>query len=151
MQEIYFASCPPIEMIKVGISRNATLRVRQLGTNIGHPLDLIGLIEGDRHIEQSIHNSLRPYRHDGEWYHDIPPVRATIQNCFNNFKKIEPAPIRRYTAFASVARVLWPDKTAAKLAEISGTNERTARRWLIGQVEPPAIIVAAIVVEITKR
>ena len=53
--------------------------------------------------------------------------------------------------FGSVAKVLWPFKTAAQLAAIANTNERTAARWLSGEFEPPAIIIAAIIVEITKR
>lgn len=53
--------------------------------------------------------------------------------------------------FGAVARVLWPFKTAAHIASIAGADERTAKRWLAGEFEPPAIIIAAIIVEITKR
>jgi hypothetical protein len=53
--------------------------------------------------------------------------------------------------FGSVAKVLWPFKTAQQLAVIANTNERTAARWLAGEFEPPAIVIAAIIVEITKR
>lgn len=52
--------------------------------------------------------------------------------------------------FGSVAKVLWPFKTAACLAAIAGKDERTAARWLAGEFEPPAIIIAAIIVEITR-
>ena len=53
--------------------------------------------------------------------------------------------------FGAVAKVLWPRKTAAQLAVIAKTNERTAARWLAGEFEPPAIVIAAVIVEITKR
>jgi hypothetical protein len=53
--------------------------------------------------------------------------------------------------FGLVAKVLWPFKTAANLAAIAGTTERTATRWLSGEFEPPAIVIAAVIVEITKR
>lgn len=53
--------------------------------------------------------------------------------------------------FGAVAKVLWPFKTAAHLAAITGRDERTAKRWIAGEFEPPAIILAAIIVEITKR
>ena len=53
--------------------------------------------------------------------------------------------------FGAVAKVLWPRKTAAQLAVIASTNERTAARWLSGEFEPPGIVIAAIIVEITKR
>ncbi len=53
--------------------------------------------------------------------------------------------------FGAVARVLWPHKTAACLAAIADTNERTAARWLAGEFEPPAVVIAAVIVEITRR
>lgn len=53
--------------------------------------------------------------------------------------------------FGIVAKALWPFKTAAQLAAIAGTNERTAARWLSGEFEPPGVIIAAVIVEITKR
>ena len=53
--------------------------------------------------------------------------------------------------FAVVARALWPHKTAAYLAAVAGRDERTAKRWLSGEFEPPNCIIAAIVVELTKR
>jgi hypothetical protein len=53
--------------------------------------------------------------------------------------------------FGAVAKVLWPGKTAAHLAVIGNTSERMAWRWLSGEYEPPAIVIAAIIVEITKR
>ena len=52
--------------------------------------------------------------------------------------------------FGAVARVLWPEKTAAHVAAIAGKDERTAKRWLAGEFEPPAIVLAAVLVEITK-
>jgi len=53
--------------------------------------------------------------------------------------------------FGGVARYLWPHKTAAHLAAIANSNERTAKRWLAGEFEPPGVVLAAILVEITKR
>ena len=57
----------------------------------------------------------------------------------------------RTTKFAMVAKALWPEKTAAFLASIADRDERTAKRWLSGEFEPPNCIIAAIIVEITKR
>jgi hypothetical protein len=53
--------------------------------------------------------------------------------------------------FGKVAKALWPIKTAAQLASLAGKDERTAARWLSGEFEPPGIIIAAIIVEITRR
>jgi hypothetical protein len=54
-------------------------------------------------------------------------------------------------AFGRAARALWPAKTAFVLATIAGTSDRAAKDWLSGKVPAPAIVIAAIVVEITKR
>ena len=53
--------------------------------------------------------------------------------------------------FGAVAKLLWPNKTAAYLASIAGYDQRTAERWLSGEYEPPGIVIAAVIVEITRR
>lgn len=53
--------------------------------------------------------------------------------------------------FGKVAKVLWPFKTAAHLASIAKTNERTAARWLSGEFEPPYVIVEAVMRETFGR
>lgn len=53
--------------------------------------------------------------------------------------------------FAGCAMHLWPHKTAAHLASIAGKDERTAKRWLAGEFEPPSIILAMMMVEMLKR
>lgn len=53
--------------------------------------------------------------------------------------------------FGPVAKVLWPFKTAAHLAALANTSERAAARWLSGEIEPPGIVLAAVLVELTKR
>jgi hypothetical protein len=50
---------------------------------------------------------------------------------------------------ARVARALWPCKTALHLACIANSTERAAKNWLSGEQDPPAIVIAAIVAEIT--
>ena len=53
--------------------------------------------------------------------------------------------------FGPVAKLLWPFKTAAHLAAIAKSNERTAARWLSGEFEPPYVIVEAVMHETFKR
>ena len=53
--------------------------------------------------------------------------------------------------FGRVARVVWPRKTAFILAQIGGASDRAAKDWLSGKVAPPAVVITAIMVEITKR
>lgn len=53
--------------------------------------------------------------------------------------------------FSAVARVLWPVKTANELAFIAKTDERTAKRWLRGESEPPLSVVLAIIHEMLRE
>jgi hypothetical protein len=46
------------------------------------------------------------------------------------------------------ARHCWPSKTAAHLATLSGKDERTAKRWLAGEFEPPKVVMAALVAKL---
>jgi hypothetical protein len=46
--------------------------------------------------------------------------------------------------FGPVAKLLWPVKTAACLAAIANSNERTAQRWLSGEFDPPISVVLAV-------
>jgi hypothetical protein len=52
--------------------------------------------------------------------------------------------------FGSVAKVAWPVKTAATVAAIANRSERTAERWLSGEFEPPAVVIAAAIYEMTR-
>jgi hypothetical protein len=53
--------------------------------------------------------------------------------------------------FSAVAAVLWPVKTAACLATIAKTDERTAKRWLRGEHEPPLSVVLAVIHEMLRE
>jgi hypothetical protein len=50
--------------------------------------------------------------------------------------------------FGDVARVVWPIKAAAEIALIANSNERTAKRWLSGEIDPPPCVVAAMLARI---
>lgn len=68
-----------------------------------------------------------------------------------NDRQFNPGPdkiVRR--KFGAVAKVLWPFKTAAHVAAIGKISDRHAARILAGEFEPPAIVIAAVIVEITK-
>lgn len=56
--------------------------------------------------------------------------------------KIVPAP-----QFGNICRMLWPEKTAAHIAAIAKRDERSAKRWLSGEFEPPFVVVNAVVNE----
>jgi hypothetical protein len=49
------------------------------------------------------------------------------------------------------ARLCWPEKTAAHLATLGGKDERTAKRWLSGEYEPPMVVVLALFNKMFER
>lgn len=49
------------------------------------------------------------------------------------------------------ARRCWPEKTAAHLASIGGYDERTAKRWLAGEYDPPNAVMAVIIAKLFER
>lgn len=53
--------------------------------------------------------------------------------------------------FTDYARACWPSKTAEHLAAISGKDERTAKRWLAGEFEPPIVVVFAVINKMFER
>jgi hypothetical protein len=56
----------------------------------------------------------------------------------------------RNRKFGKICSAIW-EKPDFTLAAIAGVSDRAARDYLSGKVAPPAIVIAAIVVEITKR
>ncbi len=52
--------------------------------------------------------------------------------------------------FGRVAKVLWPENTAAHIAAIGHTDERTGKRWLRGEHEPPTCVIIACVQEMLR-
>lgn len=53
--------------------------------------------------------------------------------------------------FGDVCRLLWPEKTAAHIASLGGRDERTAKRWLSGEYEPPVAVLVAIINKMFER
>ena len=53
--------------------------------------------------------------------------------------------------WAGCARHLWPLKTAICIADITGKDERTAKRWLAGEFDAPPILFARMQIEWFKR
>lgn len=149
-REVYFAQRG--DVIKIGVSTNVPARLEQLRQGSGAPLSLLGSIAGGYDVERALHQKLRAHRVYREWYRDHPEVRAAIQNSLNNFSVTNPIERKRQNSekFKAVCKILWPVCTAEKLAEIGNTNERTGTRWLCGHSTPPAVVFAAILIELTK-
>jgi hypothetical protein len=152
VSSVYFAQCG--DRIKIGLSSQVPERLSQLRTGAGAPVALIASVEGDASVERALHRKLRKHRLDGEWFADCPDVRAAIRNSIVNFppgNDAEKKARRANSKFAAVCKIVWPEKTADCLAEVSGSDVRTAWRWLSGESHPPGIVLAAIMTEITRR
>lgn len=52
--------------------------------------------------------------------------------------------------FGAVAKLIW-DKPDTVIADIAGVSDRAARDYLNGKVAPPAIVVAAMLIEVCRR
>lgn len=76
-----------------------------------------------------------------------PSVASEMQGQFvPDRDKIVPPP-----NWVWFARHCWPEKTAAHLASIAGKDERTGKRWLSGEFEPPNVVVAALIAKLFER
>lgn len=142
--QIYFATVG--SRIKVGVSNNPLVRLRQLSRDAGgEPVTLIGSIKGGVKIEKAIHKAMALYRIKGEFYHDCPETRATIQNYFNNFDGAFVERIRKESPFGLACKAVWPHKTAEKLAAASGQSVRACAYEIAGEREPSGRSAAALI------
>lgn len=67
-----------------------------------------------------------------------------------NVRKVIPIASARIQ-FRDLARFAWPKKTEFFLAELTGADPRTCRRWLAEHNEPPADALGVVLGEIMRR
>jgi hypothetical protein len=78
----------------------------------------------------------------------LPKGRAALNS---NRPTVSPPPDKIVgRKFGRIAKVLWPSATAPTIAAIASCSVRTAERYLAGEFEPPAILIAAAIVEMTR-
>lgn len=70
------------------------------------------------------------------------------QNSTDNFRR-RPTKLSDASS-ARPAKVAWPFKTAVHIAAIAKITERHAERIVAGEFEPPAAVLAAFIVELTR-
>lgn len=63
---IYFIECSG--RVKVGFSENPWARLGKVATDAPFPCELIGVADGDRSVEATIHDQWRHLRCHGEWF-----------------------------------------------------------------------------------
>lgn len=75
-QRVYFAVSG--RRIKVGLSGNVDLRLKQVGEHLIASPVLIGSFPGNYETERRVHERLTRFRLNGEWYRDCLEMRALI-------------------------------------------------------------------------
>lgn len=136
-------------LIKIGRSEDINGRFRRIAAGQTYEHQLIGAVAGGSALE-TLHKKLKAYRVRGEWFKDCKYVRAEILRCLKSY----PPPnedAKGPWLFAEICRILWPGKTAAHLATIAKCNERTAKRWLAGEYEPPVVVILAVINKMFER
>lgn len=78
ISQVYFAACDKLDEVKIGVSTEARRRIKSFGTTYPGELYVLGLINGDRDVEQHIHQILNKHRIRGEWFR-LSAVRETLQ------------------------------------------------------------------------
>ncbi len=79
-----------LNKIKIGYTANNVVdRKRQLETGNPHGIVVIGTVQGSKVHETEIHNSLKEYKAQGEWYEDCTEVRSYITDILNKKKIIK--------------------------------------------------------------
>jgi hypothetical protein len=77
VSEVYFIACEG--RIKIGLSRNADSRVKELATAAPAKLTFLARVHGGRELETALHRRLRDHRVSGEWFRDCDEVRGVMQ------------------------------------------------------------------------
>lgn len=75
---VYFIQGVDGGPIKIGVSIDVIARLRDLQTGSPVRLRLIGVRNGDQATEADLHIRLSQHRLYGEWFADVPDVRAVI-------------------------------------------------------------------------
>lgn len=70
---VYLLWAPEPGLFKFGFSRNAERRLKELRGELPFALRMIRYVHGTTQMERAIHDTLRPWRASGEWYHEHSP------------------------------------------------------------------------------
>ncbi len=85
----------------------------------------------------------------------ITPVSGQNWQSTDTADRIVQRPVTRINGerihFRDLARVAWPEKAEQHLSYITGADQRTCRRWLAGDNEPPAEALGVVLAEIMRR
>jgi len=78
--KIYFVLCKEAQVVKIGISNDVKKRLDSLQTAKTFKLELLKFTEGDRNLEQKIHEQFKHLRVNGEWFSYSEELSKFIDN-----------------------------------------------------------------------
>lgn len=128
MSEVYFIQCEG--RIKIGLSRNADGRLKELSTGAPAKLVFLARVPGGRQLETALHRRLRDYRVYGEWFHDCDDVRDVMQDAMEG--KFQPRSDFKYPELIeALKRISGPHKlgTRTKTAVNIAATRTGLSRW----------------------
>ncbi len=75
---VYFIAFRGLDRIKIGVSRDATLRIADLEQIVGDIAEVLAVIPGNRQAEMAAHEHHAEWRIKGEWYRLCDEAVASI-------------------------------------------------------------------------
>ena len=64
------------QYVKIGVSANPRGRIASIQTGNPDPIEVLGVVPGDRELEKELHREFAPLHHRGEWFRDDPAIHA---------------------------------------------------------------------------
>ena len=73
---VYFLQGKVTKLIKIGLSSNPRKRIKSL--QLSEEVEFLGVIKGDKRLEDELHYRFADYRKIGEWFEPAPELVAFI-------------------------------------------------------------------------
>jgi hypothetical protein len=77
-EQVYFIQQGDNGPIKIGYSADPQRRLQSLSTASPYPLRLLGVLDGDMTLEQTLHHRFADHQLEGEWFAPVPELLAFI-------------------------------------------------------------------------
>jgi hypothetical protein len=84
---IYFVQAGDNGPIKIGLAISPETRKKNLQTAHYEELRIIGILDGNSHVEKQLHRQFRDYRIRGEWFHPSQEIIKFIEGNTKQIKK----------------------------------------------------------------
>ena len=130
--QVYFLCNVETGAIKIGVSCNVNSRAQSIASQANIVVELLALVEGDRHRERELHRQFAAHRLHGEWFRPAPALLSFI----GSLPK-PTGPARRYCHSPPVIRSIAALENRALLLRVQGkdaTQAETRAQELRGEL-----------------